>query len=120
MPLTATAVPFQNWRSPQTTNIRLHVETLGFKAFTQHKKLCIVDAIATYLELTSKLRSRLDQSKLLFAIRDFSALRLGPRSPDGSGTLCQTLALVKTYLPPTQSDRLPPQRLLQKVWPGSK
>ena len=62
MSLTATEVIFKIGDPLKTTTIRHHVQNLGFKAFPQNKKLCIVDAIATYLQLTSKLRTRSDQT----------------------------------------------------------
>lgn len=42
----------------KTSNVRHHVQNLGFKAFPLNKNLCIVDAITTYLHLTGKIKGQ--------------------------------------------------------------
>ena len=53
----------------KTSNVRYHVQNLGFKAFPLNKNLCIVDTIITYLQLREKLRVQPDQYKLLLTTR---------------------------------------------------
>lgn len=67
--LTDNEVIFKIGDPLKTSNVRHHIQDLGFKAFPENKNLCIVDAIASYLRLTENLRVKSDQYKLLLTTR---------------------------------------------------
>ena len=60
---------FSNGDPLKTFNVRHHLQEIGFKAFPLNDKLCIVNAIRTYLDLTHNQRTRPDQSRLLLTSR---------------------------------------------------
>ena len=53
----------------KTSNVRHHLQEIGFSAFPVNVDLCIVDSIRTYIQMTSSLRLRPDQNKLLLTTR---------------------------------------------------
>ena len=48
--LSQNEVIFQTEDPLKTSNVRHHLQEIGFKAFPLNDKLCIVNAIRTYLE----------------------------------------------------------------------
>ena len=65
MTLTHHEVIFRIGDPLNTSTVRHHLQEIGFSAFPDDDRLCIVAAIKTYIQLTSNLRLRSDQTKLL-------------------------------------------------------
>ena len=69
MSLTDSEVIFRIGDPLKTSTVRHHLQEIGFSAFPDDDRLCIVAAIKTYIQFTSNLRLRSDQTKLLLITR---------------------------------------------------
>ena len=58
MSLLQNEVIFQIGDPLKTSNVRHHFQEIEFKAFSLNDKLCIVNAIKTYLDLTSNQENK--------------------------------------------------------------